>query len=310
MKLLKKIFPYLILLYLASQFFISLFDISIRHIDPIANPDYRATEYKNRTPVYLVSYAAGSEVFYQNQHALVQSALNRGVDFYHNYRPSLLDNDFYEQNKSVLNEKVGAGYWLWKPYVILKALQNMPENAVLVYADTGLIFTSSLMPVIEKTEKYDGIFYFYEPEIFSSLSASTDTQVASETGVDNMPEYKNFPQLWAGFMVFKNTQTSREFVKKWLDMCLNTNWLKGYGQGRHQHDQSLMGICFLQNQKGMHGVDAKEFRNILKWHHRHKNESDYGLLVYQKPGMHYFEHKAWRFPPLKWLRYTLVKGWY
>jgi hypothetical protein len=307
---LKRIFPYFLVIYICSQIFITLFDISIRNIDPVANPDYQAQQYKNRTPVYLVSYAAGNEVFYQNQHALVQSALNRGVDFFLNYRPSLIDQDFYEQNKEVLNEKAGAGYWLWKPYVILKTLEHMPENAVLVYADTGVIFTSSLMPVIQKTEKYDAIFYACEPEIFKPLKESTDTQVAVETGVSDMPEYQNFPQLWAGFMIFKNTNNSREFVKKWLKMCLNTNWIKGYGKGSHFHDQSLMAICFLQNKKEMIALDAREFRPILKWHHRHKQEAKYGLLVYQKPSMHYLEHKAWRFPPLKWFRYALINGWF
>lgn len=306
----KKLLPYCLVVYLVSQIFITLFDISVRNVDPVANPDCGAENYQNRNPVYLVSYAAGHEVFYQNQHALVQSALNRGVDFFLNYRQSLIDKKFYEKNKEVLNEKAGAGYWLWKPYVILKTLEQMPENAVLVYADTGVIFTSSLMPIIKHTEQYDGVFYVCEPEIFLPLSKSTDIQVAKETGFSAMAEYEKFPQLWAGFMIFKNTPLSRSFVKKWLDMCLKTNWLKGYGQGSHYHDQSLMAICFLKNQRGMLALNAKEFRPVLKWHHRHKQEAKYGLMIYQKPGMHYFEHKAWRFPPLKWFRYALVGGWY
>lgn len=306
----KKVFLHFFFLYFFWQIFITLFDISTRHIDPFSNKDYKVNSYKSRDPVYLVSYADGDEVFYQNQHALVQSGINRGIDFFLSYRKSLLDEDFYNKNKSVLDEKSGAGYWLWKPYIILKTLENSPDNSVIIYADSGMIFTSSLVPLIEKTKNFDALLFACDENTYRNLDNATDKKVSEETGADKLNNFKNHPQVWGCFMIFKNTIKTREFVKKWLEMCLKTSWLKGYGVSSHYHDQSLMAICFLKNPDGILLMHEKDFWPIAKWHHRHKNEENYSLLVYQQPGMHYFEHKAWRFPPLKWFRYVFYKGWY
>ena len=37
----------------------------------------------------------------------------------------------------ILANKRGYGYWLWKPYLIMKTLEQMNDNDILVYADCG-----------------------------------------------------------------------------------------------------------------------------------------------------------------------------
>lgn len=300
--------PYALVIYIFWQAFLTFFDISTRHINENDNPDFKATVYFSRNPVYLLSYASGDEVFYQNQNALVQSALGKGIDFFLSYRPSLIDEKFYEAHKTILSEKAGAGYWLWKPYIILKTLETTPENTVVVYADSGMIFTDSLMPLIKYTKNNDAIFFISDEKTYANLDGSTDKQVSLETKAFDHPNFKKFPQIWAAFMIFKNTQNTRNFVKKWLDMCLNHNWLRGYGVSSHRHDQSLMGISLLLNPDGMKIMHEKDYWPMVKWQHRHKNEENFSLMPYQKNGMHYYMHKIWRYPPLRWLRYTLFKG--
>ena len=96
--------------------------------------------YQDDTPIYLISYADGPEIYKKNQAGLVQSALNKGFSHFINYRKSQLSQDFKENNKEILSLKKGAGYWLWKPWVILNTLENIPENAIVIYADTGFVF--------------------------------------------------------------------------------------------------------------------------------------------------------------------------
>ena len=36
-----------------------------------------------------------------------------------------LDEDFKNKNVAILNKNKGAGYWLWKPYVILEKLKKI-----------------------------------------------------------------------------------------------------------------------------------------------------------------------------------------
>src|SRR5208282_2331127 len=72
------------------------------------------------------------------------SALNKGVDFILNYRKSHIDKEFFEKNKHILSQKKGDGYWLWKPYFILKTLENAPENSTVIYSriNHGGVFRS------------------------------------------------------------------------------------------------------------------------------------------------------------------------
>lgn len=304
----KKLFIVFIICYSCLQLSYTLFDISTRSIDPVANRDFGAREKLFNKGIYLVSYADGHEVFFQNQHALAQSALNRGVDFILNYRRSHIDENFYKEHRSMLDEKYGAGYWLWKPYVILKTMENTPEGSTIIYADTGAIFTSSLMPILEHLQKYDGIFYRYNREMYGTLKTTMDAQVAEELGVSTHPDFDKTRQLWAGFMAFRNCQITREFIKKWLELCTNPNFIKGYGKSTHHHDQSLLSITLLKHPDRMIALPEDDYQPMLKWQHRHPNEANFSLMPYQQPSMSYIEHKAWRFPPLKWLRYVLFRG--
>ena len=309
-KFFKNIIIIFVISYGCLQLSYNLFDISTRKVDAVANPDFGAKEKLFRNPVYLVSYVDGHEVWFQNQHALAQSALNRGIDFILNYRRSHIDDDFYKKNQAILDEKFGAGYWLWKPYVILKTMLTAPEGSIIVYADCGDIFTGSLMPILKYLKNHDGVFYRYDSDGNGSLNTTMDNQVAKELGVDEHPDFKIKSQLWAGFMAFRNCQASREFVKSWLELCTNPNFIKGYGKDKHFHDQSLMNISFMKSSANFIALREQEFQPMLKWQHRPPAESSFSLMPYQQPSMSYYEHKAWRFPPLKWLRYVLFKGGY
>ncbi len=52
-----------------------------------------------------------------------------------------LDTEFRKKWRHVMNSNTrGYGYWVWKPYIILKALNSLPENAILLYLDVGCHF--------------------------------------------------------------------------------------------------------------------------------------------------------------------------
>lgn len=286
----------------------TLFDISTRNIDPIAYPDVKAKEKLFREGVYLISYADGNEVFFQNQNALAQSSLNRGIDFILNYRRSHIDANFYEKHKDILDEKGGAGCWLWKPYLILKTMQETPEGSIIIYADSGAIFTDSLVPILKFLQENDGVFYRYNRDMYGTIKTTIDAQVAHELGVDTHPDFDKSRQLWAGLILFRNNSVARQFVKAWLNLCENPKYLKGYGKSRHSHDQSLLTITLLKHPKRMIALPEDDFQTMVKWQHRHPHESRYSLMPYQQSSMSYIEHKLWRFPPLKWLRYVLLRG--
>jgi len=54
------------------------------------------------------------------------------------YGPTDIDPDFYNTHKSfIANNPKGYGYYIWKPYFILKTLLTLSNGDVLVYGDSG-----------------------------------------------------------------------------------------------------------------------------------------------------------------------------
>jgi hypothetical protein len=47
-------------------------------------------------------------------------------------------NEFWDKHKNFIkNNKRGYGYWIWKSYLVLKTLELMNDNDILLYADAG-----------------------------------------------------------------------------------------------------------------------------------------------------------------------------
>lgn len=83
----------------------------------------------------FVSYASGG--FLSTRNALCQSALNVGFD---DARPRGFDNldqKFIADHHEILSAARGAGYWLWKPQIILQELKSLKRGDLLVYSDAG-----------------------------------------------------------------------------------------------------------------------------------------------------------------------------
>lgn len=59
-----------------------------------------------------------------------------------------LDPEFRRNHSEILTQKRGAGYWLWKPYVIYRSLLSMREGDILMYADAGSHFIADASPLI------------------------------------------------------------------------------------------------------------------------------------------------------------------
>ncbi len=201
--------------------------------------------------VYLISYAFGDDVFFQNQNALMESAINKGIDGVFNYNHEHLDPAFVAKNQHIFDQSVGAGYWLWKPWIIQDTLKRIPEDAILIYADSGIVFKRPLTPLLEAAKEH-GIILIEHP-IFSR---EAESQNATLTGLGcTSEECRQGRNVIAGFMLIKNNAANRAFVKKWLDACQNPKYLidqpgtqpESDAFVKHKHDQSILGIMAYQH---------------------------------------------------------------
>lgn len=56
--------------------------------------------------------------------------------------------------RTVFTQKRGAGFWIWKPYVIYKHLENLKDGDILVYTDAG----STIPPEPSTLSKFNKLF--------------------------------------------------------------------------------------------------------------------------------------------------------
>ncbi len=85
----------------------------------------------------LLTYATGA--FVRGQRTLCASALANGFDEVLALGPeALADTAFARENTAVLAQPFGAGYWLWKPWLIREHLRRLGPDDVLVYSDASL----------------------------------------------------------------------------------------------------------------------------------------------------------------------------
>ncbi len=259
--------------YVVVQNLLMTTDVSTRPLDPSYLTHMNAT----RPKVYLISYADGHEMFYRNQLALSASALGRGVDHIVQYNRSMVDPVFRKKNAHIFKHKIGAGFWLWKPWIILNALQNSPLGSVIIYADSGYVIKQDVTPLIKELgtghilgfegvkEKYGRLIHGVKPEVFVAAGVSSN-------------DIGNRPLVFANFLVIRNTPESHKFITQWVRLCedemLLTNTptkLPASSKYRtHLHDQSILSVLAA---KYPEVVMRKPYEDYLLtkyavWHHR------------------------------------------
>jgi hypothetical protein len=300
MKILKYIFIFSLIVvpfyYLA--FILSLLDTADLSMVEV----HRRPDSAQNHSVHLVTYAHGPEVFHKNRHIAAYSAINRGIDFMYLYRKENLDPQFLQDNP-ILNEKPGAGYWLWKPYLILKTLEQMPEGDVLLYADSGLLISRPISEFIADMLKTKDIVLFD----YDSLEYGTASSVANGdtfAAVDCQTEacFKS-PHVWAGLVLLRNSPKSRAFIQQWLSLCQNTALLTGQPSktpnqpnfSQQQHDEGI--LCALAA-KHSHDIYFQKmnqdfFQHFVKHRRKLDRKSLLGFTFAHLPKYHRMVINEW-----------------
>ena len=223
--------------------------------------------------LWFVSYGDG-EAHLANQNALVMSALNKGADFYLPYRVKHLDATFSTKNSAILAQKRGAGLWLWKPYVILKALSLMGPTDVLVFADSGCLVVGSLSGLAKRLlEAHKHILVF---ENFHANGPYIKREALRLMGMDT-PEVRGARQLQGGFLVVRNTPESRAFLQEWLEACAQEQALSDRPSKEeypdfidHRHDQALLSLVYLKHKECVLTLPHEETGRYFHLHRRRK----------------------------------------
>jgi hypothetical protein len=168
------------------------------------------------------------------------------------------------------NNKRLFGYACWKPEIILNYLNKIPKDSILQYSDIGCHLNKygleRLKNYLEITNKNNILAFKYnKPNFQVNKKLKYQIYFEYEYTKSDLFNYfklmkdspiKNSEQLWSGTMFFKNNLVSRNFLKKWSDVCNISNLIDDSTSieknckefVEHRHDQSAFSIlCKLNN---------------------------------------------------------------
>ena len=193
--------------------------------------------------VVLINYA--NEPYKKAQHFNSWTGRHiAGIKEVIEYGPEDIDTSFYKSNQYILDQKRGAGEWLWKPYFILKTLEQINFGEYVFYCDSGSFFCRSFkfilesmgdediwlcnMPLVEKQ--------WTKPVVFDTLDANT-------------PDITETNQIQGGFICIKKSDKSVDFIREWLESCCKQELIMPLREDEekgacieHREDQSLISV--------------------------------------------------------------------
>jgi hypothetical protein len=225
----------------------------------------------------LMAITYGNEKFRRSAELNLWTAGHIGkADVTRLYTPEDIDADFAKKNRAILSQPRGAGYWLWKPYIILKSLDTLEENDYLMYTDAGTLYFSSIRPFQAQLEHDGQDIYFSSLFFENQYWSKRDTFVLM--GCDS-EEYYRAARVSPAYILFRKTERSMEFVRQWLqwmtDARLATDRPSECGLPElprflgHRHDESVVSLMVLklgyQPYRNVNGrYDIKRFRHFYR----------------------------------------------
>lgn len=203
--------------------------------------------------VTLLTFADGK--YRASQQSLAKSAIN--VGFSHAITlswPDIENTEFWKSNQSILTQPRGAGYWLWKPYIIRKHLEHCAPNEVLFYSDSAVdgLYNFDQFPtkLVERVmESKQGFVIGPVLHQTGALSRWCKRDSLLLTGMDQEKILQQ-PMIQAGWNLWRNTTKAKEFLDLWLLACADPRALTDQANELglpnypdfidHRHDMSLL----------------------------------------------------------------------
>lgn len=186
----------------------------------------------------------------------------------------------------------GAGYWLWKPWLLRHVLANAAEGDVILYADAGSSLIADPATLVALTEANPVVVFGHrrvgEPVGMLRRWTKRDCFVLLDADTE---EFWNAKCCTATFQLYRNSPQARSFVDEMLVACTDPRILTDAPNvmGRenlpefvdHRHDQSVLSILALK-----HGLPE------------HTDPSQYGLPHTGAAFGQVFDHHRRRHVPL------------
>ena len=208
-------------------------------------------KYSNKYKIVAISY--GDKNFIKQLKINEFTAINVGkVNEYYSYKFIDIDLDFLKKNKEILYRPRGNGYWLWKPYFILKTFkEKLNKGDYLVYTDAGIFYLDEVEKIIKFMKSINEEIWLNRLTHLEKKYSKRDAFILLDA---DSPIYTDTFQYMAGIQIYKKSKFSEMFLEKLLNYSTdkriitddpNTQGLPNYqGFIDNRHDQTVLSILF------------------------------------------------------------------
>ena len=229
----------------------------------------------------LVTFASGQR-YVDRQRTFAASAAATGE--FHTIESWTFDRvrstPFFLENRDILQQAKGQGYWLWKPYVIWRALEASEDGDLIVYNDSlpeaGNVLGRSILPMLAwLSGGARRVAVARKPALNRTW---TKRDCFYHMGCDDAA-YWDREQVIATYIAFIAGPETRSLIGEWLQFCRdrriltddpNTCGLENFqGFQDHRHDQSVLSNVLIRDRFelpdimfGRH-ITTKHFQDML-----------------------------------------------
>jgi len=155
-----------------------------------------------------------------------------------------------QHKKHFTKQTVGAGYWLWKPYLIHRILHDdhiMQEGDYLFYSDAGAFLVGPIHPLLLYMHLTNASYLFFQTPHKQAVHCKRDSFVRQRC---DAPECHDAIQVSTAYSVWRKDAESKRVAQEWLEDAKdyqsisdepNIHGLKNlYGFKHHRHDKCIL----------------------------------------------------------------------
>lgn len=176
-------------------------------------------------------------------HLCINTAAHYGVD---DIMIGEVSKEFFDINGDIFKHERGAGYWLWKPYIIYKAMLDMTDGDYLIYSDAGVEFVANVNEITSRMD--EDIFFFTNGWNHFEWCKRDVLAAFDHDHAGDRFRNEQVKQIQASVIFFRINQKTKDFVKKWLLYCQMPGWIDDSPSkmpnfstfAEHRHDQAIL----------------------------------------------------------------------
>ena len=211
----------------------------------------------------VVTVAFGNEDFKIGQKFLEELSQKSEVNSISFGDDDLYGSDVYKENEKWFSEENNRGWFAWKPYFILTAMEGLEYGDMIMYLDTKDIFHPEIFQFVDDMIEDD---FCLLPIGGPSNGEYTKRDCFVYMECDE-EDYWDSPQLEAGFSFWKVSDKSKEVLSEWLKWCLDER-VNGEDSSFSEqeelpnfkgcrHDQSILTNLAIRDGLGAVGQDIR-----------------------------------------------------